>query len=177
MIFLLGLHKTGTSSLDEALNTLGYNVQQDVGTFFGDLSEDVCKQLILDNIEGTEARRGFPWNIYPEFLLEHFPDAKFILTIRDIDTWYASVRKNWPRERIPMHDFFYGDGPAQDCEAIYKQRYRDHVTHVIEVFKDRQDQLLVMDVVDGVSGWKELCQFLGKEVPDKPFPHMNKTPP
>jgi hypothetical protein len=34
------------------------------------------------------------------------------------------------------------------------------------------DKLLVFDVHEG---WKPLCDFLGKEVPDVPFPHLNET--
>ena len=25
------------------------------------------------------------------------------------------------------------------------------------------------------DGWNELCEFLGVDVPDKPFPHLNKN--
>ena len=32
------------------------------------------------------------------------------------------------------------------------------------------DRLLVFDVAEG---WGPLCAFLGKEVPDEPFPHHN----
>ena len=34
-----------------------------------------------------------------------------------------------------------------------------------------KDKLLVYNVSDG---WEPLCQFLGKDVPDCPFPHKNK---
>jgi hypothetical protein len=27
----------------------------------------------------------------------------------------------------------------------------------------------------GVDGWEKLCAFLGKDVPDIPWPHVNKT--
>jgi hypothetical protein len=34
------------------------------------------------------------------------------------------------------------------------------------------DRLLVWDVK---QGWEPLCAFLGVEVPDEPFPHLNDT--
>lgn len=39
-------------------------------------------------------------------------------------------------------------------------------------FKDRQNDLLVVDFTQG-AGWEELCGFLGRDVPDIPFPHAN----
>lgn len=33
------------------------------------------------------------------------------------------------------------------------------------------DRLLVMEL--GVDGWEKLCAFLGKEVPDEPYPKSN----
>jgi hypothetical protein len=35
-----------------------------------------------------------------------------------------------------------------------------------------KDKLLIMDIKDG---WEPLCKFLGKPVPDKPFPRGNET--
>ena len=51
--------------------------------------------------------------------------------------------------------------------------------HAIEVFNRHngevrrrfpKEQLLVYEVK---QGWEPLCEFLGVEVPDKPFPHLN----
>ena len=35
-----------------------------------------------------------------------------------------------------------------------------------------KEKLLVMDMK---KGWGPLCEFLGKPVPSKPFPHLNKN--
>ena len=35
-----------------------------------------------------------------------------------------------------------------------------------------KEDLLIWNVKDG---WKPLCSFLGKEVPDGPIPHENRT--
>jgi hypothetical protein len=34
------------------------------------------------------------------------------------------------------------------------------------------DRLLVWEVK---QGWEPLCEFMGVEVPDEPFPHLNDT--
>lgn len=36
-------------------------------------------------------------------------------------------------------------------------------------------RLLDLRLEDGLE-WKALCEFLGKDVPDEPFPHDNQTP-
>ncbi len=39
-------------------------------------------------------------------------------------------------------------------------------------FKDRPDDLLVMNICDG-DGWEVLCPFLDKPIPAVSFPHLN----
>lgn len=35
------------------------------------------------------------------------------------------------------------------------------------------DRILEFDL--GKHGWEELCTFLGKDIPQEPFPHMNQA--
>jgi hypothetical protein len=43
-----------------------------------------------------------------------------------------------------------------------------------EYFKDRPDDLLVMNICAG-EGWEILCPFLDCGIPKIPFPHKNKS--
>jgi hypothetical protein len=43
---------------------------------------------------------------------------------------------------------------------------------VVEHFRRKGRELLVMDICAGDS-WAPLCKFLGRSVPDEPFPHEN----
>ena len=63
-------------------------------------------------------------------------------------------------------------------DRVFDGRFTDPV-HAKQAFLDyidqvKQDvpaeQLLVFQVADG---WEPLCDFLGCEVPDGPFPHVN----
>jgi hypothetical protein len=47
------------------------------------------------------------------------------------------------------------------------EQYKRHNQHVQEHVN--KEQLLVFNVKEG---WEPLCQFLGKEVPTEPFPHV-----
>ena len=48
--------------------------------------------------------------------------------------------------------------------------YDLHIKNVKEYFKDRPEDLLIMNIFEG-DGWEKLCCFLSKPVPDIPFPH------
>jgi hypothetical protein len=50
-----------------------------------------------------------------------------------------------------------------------RERYRRHNAEVLEHFKDRPNDLLVMDMSRG-AGWYELCGFLRKPIPDGRYP-------
>ena len=50
--------------------------------------------------------------------------------------------------------------------------YARFVAGVEEYFKDRPQDLLIIDVTAG-EGWEKLCPFLGSPVPDVPFPKAN----
>jgi len=48
--------------------------------------------------------------------------------------------------------------------------YDLHYKNALEYFKDRPDDLLILNIPAG-DGWKPLCDFLNIDwVPDKPFP-------
>ena len=55
------------------------------------------------------------------------------------------------------------------------ERYVKHHDGVMRYFEGRND-LLVMNIVEG-DGWNKLCGFLGRPLPDVPFPHKNRAKP
>src|SRR5215204_624669 len=65
-------------------------------------------------------------------------------------------------------------------ERDFEGKFEDQ-EHAIETFERHNEEvkqrvpvekLLVYEVKEG---WGPLCEFLGVEVPDKPFPHLNDT--
>ena len=73
-----------------------------------------------------------------------------------------------------MRKWIYGVGSPQGNEAIYVKRFERHNAEVVTHFRDRANDLLVMDLTKG-DGWEKLCGFLGADVPDRAFPHANKA--
>ena len=52
--------------------------------------------------------------------------------------------------------------------------YKEHIKNVKKYFKGRPKDLLIIDFSKN-EGWKEICEFLGKDIPNSSFPHANKT--
>ena len=146
-----------------------------------------------------EATVDWPACTFYGELMERNPDAKVLLSVRDPDRWYESVRQTiyvlgritagspFSRlgfallSRLVFGRFKSGQGPMGDeiiWRGTFDGRFEDK-HHAIEVFNRHneevrrrvpQERLLVYEVT---QGWGPLCEFLGVEEPDKPFPHVN----
>jgi hypothetical protein len=136
------------------------------------------------SFKSWDAITNFGEHFYPA-LDKNFPNSKFILTIRDKKTWIKSI-KNHLNYSNAFHAFkedtnflrIFTHMSIFNCyyfdEDHFSTLYDNHLRNVKYYFKDREQDLLIIDICGG-EGWERLCQFLGKEVPDVPFPHENKT--
>lgn len=170
-VFGIGFHKTATSSLAAAFYILGYNVTGFFGAYDPDIGEHVY-DLAYDLADRFDAAQDTPWPVLYKELDERFPGSKFILTVRPADKWINSVVKHFKNQHIPIHEWIYGVRTARGNEDLYLRRFQDHNREVQEYFKDRPDDLLVMDITRG-DGWERLCPFLGQETPPFDFPSRN----
>ncbi len=106
-VFGIGFHKTGTSSLANALYVLGYNVTG----YFGVHNRDI-KDTVFDEAHVLayryDAAQDTPWPVLYKELDQWFPGSKFILTVRESDPWVRSVRKHFKKHRIQAHEWIYG---------------------------------------------------------------------
>lgn len=163
------MSKTGTSSLSAALTILGYRT-----VHYPPL--DRLRELLDD----CDAATDTPVACSFRELDRQYPGSRFILTVRDPDSWLSSarrefegraVRESWKREvRLRTYGVLEWDAVA------FLGAYHRHVRNVCSYFSSRPGYLLVLDIVAG-EGWKPLCEFLGRPIPRRPFPHENATPP
>lgn len=175
-IVCLGLFRTGTTSLQSAMEILGYTGGQGGLCNHPTLDEDVCKTWMRAEAPVCDFRRGFPWVIYPQWLADTYPDVKFIYTWRSPRAWLASAAACWPRARVRMHEWFFNtETPGVlDNEDAYHNKYLEHSIDVYDAFRNQPERLLRMNIVDREDGWDELCPFLGVPAPDVPFPYTGK---
>jgi hypothetical protein len=71
--------------------------------------------------------------------------------------------------------FGYAFGQAKTptidgLEKRARQGYREHTA----IINDLVPKEMLLEYKLG-SGWEPLCAFLGKPVPDEPFPYLNKS--
>jgi hypothetical protein len=176
-IFCIGLNKTGTVSLHEALTVLGYRSLHWGGP--------ETRRAVLRALE-----EGQPLLTYldPEFeafsdleeVTYHFdladrqyPGSKFILTTRALDDWLESRRRHVEKNQLRSADGVYqGDWLEVDMEG-WTADFRAHTARVRSYFASRPEDLLVIDITMG-DGWKPLCAFLQRPEPEVPFPWRNR---
>ena len=166
-IFGIGFSRTGTTSLTKALRLLGFDT--------------VHFPKDIDEILAHEAATDMPVaGLYRE-LDRAFPHSKFILTVRDRESWLRSCERHWRRHA----DYFASEptlldlyerllGSATFDATSFAEAAERHEHEVRAHFADRPGQLLVMNPVAG-DGWEVLCPFLGRRVPRLPFPSTNAS--
>lgn len=169
----VGFQKTGTSSLRDALQILGYRV--------GDNNHQLLWPIlrgrwarVFRKLERYDAVEDNPWPLIYKEIDAHVPCCKFILTVREPESWYQSVARHIGDLRDPMHEWIYGRGKGlpKDHKSNTLAVYNAHNSEVLTHFKDRPEDFLVLDFTQG-AGWEELCGFLGCKTPNVPFPHAN----
>lgn len=177
----VGISKTGTYSLAEALKLLGYTTIHHDKTRLNDVldgSNNAPDFLCYNDIDAVV---DIPSAYFYRELLAAYPQAKAILTVRDINDWWQSIEYHFNEVRPiydPMSQPFttllrnrvYGSHRA--TEYLFKRVYQQHIEQVQRDIDPAR--LLIMDITKG-DGWQKLCPFLGVEIPSVDFPHLNET--
>ncbi len=173
-VFGVGFQRTGTTSLSAALNTLGIKTLQFPKELYDDIDHDVIREF--------DGFTDDPVTLLYKELDKRHPESKFIHTIRDEKTWIKSIHWLLTTGKVKFKESFtkYGDefnmklfGTTEYDEKLFLETYRKYNEEVFNYFSNRSDDFLVIDLTKG-EGFEKLCPFLGKPLPDRPFPHRNK---
>jgi hypothetical protein len=181
-VFGLGLSKTGTSSLGEALKILGIKTKHyphDRKTL-AELKSGNYRLSVLEEYQGIV---DIPVAPYFAQLDRIYPNSKFILTVRDEDSWLRSIEthlcsQSGRMNKNPQYKEFaqfiwacvYGSLEFNKDRFLFV--YDTHVRNVQDYFRHRPEDLLTLDICGG-DGWEKLCAFLGLSIPKARFPHAN----
>ncbi len=202
-----GFGRTGTTSLKEALETLGFGSCYHMTEVFGNsnhgsfwLSARRGERSDWNTVLGAyEACVDWPTCTFYKELMREYPEAKVLLSIREPERWYESVRttiyelsKTIDRSVVaraiftPISFVVFG-GLSKNRGAMIEEiiwqgtfhgRFEDR-DYAINILKEHNEEvkrhvppqkLLVYDVK---QGWGPLCEFLSVPEPDEPFPHLN----
>lgn len=186
-IFCIGDNKTGTTSLTSALSMLKYRIcpekimYSDDSVYFENFQERKLDEL-FELVPQYDAFEDRPWN-HTDFyrvLDERYPDAKFILTTRNVDEWWESyerwnklidLKSKWFYKLISQ--ISYGVDSFLDHPEIVKQTFLDR-NRAIRSYFHGNPRFLEINIIEK-GKFDKLCRFLGKEALNKSFPHLNKT--
>jgi len=162
----IGLARTGTTSLCEAFTILGYR--------------RVVHNPRFEELRFADAGADNGVTIYYKYLDYKYPDSKFVFLERDVSQWLDSMKyiidkhpvlSRTDEEPIKRRMILY-ESVTFDKEK-FRQAYHRHHDDVMRYFRDRPNDLLVMNITAG-EGWEKLCPFLQLPVPDVPFPNTNQ---
>ncbi|CAO3617885.1 unnamed protein product [Cunninghamella blakesleeana] len=195
-----GFGRTSTHSLYLALEILGYNTSHMVNlgnnenydlNIFNRAFDDPNHEDEWEKIYGDyQAAVDFPICVFYKELSEKYPDAKFILTVRSAESWFKSIHKTIFKDfkeqrrelkgrRKEIYDMLlhvcFGGILEKDEDKMFDEAYmckifNDHIEDVKRTIP--KERLLIMNMGDG---WKPLCEFLEKPVPDQPYPVSNSS--
>lgn len=200
--FCIGCNKTGTTSLARAFKDHGFVVGRQRSaewlcawhyrrSEFGRLIEYCRTAQVFQDI---------PFSLSGTYRVmdEAFPGSKFILTVRDsADQWYESVVRfqskkfgkdgrvptakdlreasylypGWPYERHKMYGVADEDLFNRAKLIAYYER---HTAEVIEYFRARPEDLLVLNLAEP-GAFDAFVRFAGVDPRYEDFPWLNRT--
>ena len=180
-----GFGRTGTESMKRALDMIGFGPCYHMLEVLGrpkrsqtwvDIAHGRQKPDWDAVFEGYQATVDWPAAYFWKEIASHFPEAKILLTVRSVDSWYNSMDTTILKVLRPAED------PETVGHAVVKHAQfqndlsRENVIRTFEAHYDdvrrsvSSERLLVYELG---SGWEPLCAFLGCDVPDAPFPRGN----
>ena len=198
-----GLPRTATLTQKVALQTLGLTPCHHMVELFADLSQTPrWRQAFEGELSPAELFDGFPamvdWpgSYYYKELMEAFPEAKVLLSVRSAEGWAKSMRStildslyggeslvfhmSEARRRVDpewdacmglLQDMWTKSGLLNGAETTDEWMIEAFNRHTEEVKATvPEERLLVWSPADG---WQPLCAFLELPVPESPLPRIN----
>ncbi len=201
-----GLPRTATLTQKLALEQLGFGPCYHMVDVLSDLGRvPRWREALLGNADweelfgGYQATVDWPGAFFYQELMEAYPDARVLLSVRDGAAWEQSMERT-------IWGVLYGDLLVRDLSTA-RARVEPAWSEYIELMKEMwaksgliageadvpgsgymarameryneevkatvpPERLLVWSPADG---WEPLCEFLEVPVPEAPFPHVNDS--
>ncbi|KAL8727573.1 MAG: hypothetical protein Q9166_005979 [cf. Caloplaca sp. 2 TL-2023] len=212
-VLVIGMLRTGTLSMQAALEELGYKSTHHMHHVFQNPgSECVMWKEALDAKYKNKGRRftkkdwdqllghcqavvDVPAAAFIPELYEAYPDAKVVVVQRNPDSWYDSCSRTVIRfsSSPQLKILYFLDrwlvrrlAPMMGCllTSLFGTEKKDPVKmreNWIRGYINAYEEVRRMVPPEKrlelklEQGWEPLCNFLGNEVPKKPFPHLNDS--
>jgi hypothetical protein len=175
-VFGIGLNKTGTTSLHEALTILGFRSLHDGGP---DVHNAVKRAIddgapLLSNLDQRFDAFSDIGLLSRRFRMLHsqYPGSHFVLTLRPVDAWVDSRRRHVERNLALKAAGEYDGTFLVVDEPKWIREWDEHLQRVHTFFGGRAD-FLEIDLTERPE-WGPLCRLLGVGEPLLPFPWVNR---
>ena len=199
-----GLPRTATLTQRASLEILGLGPCYHMQNVFADMSQvgrwrDVLdgRIRVTDILDGYPAMVDWPGSYYYQELMQAYPEAKVLLSVRDGMSWARSMQRTiwglfyddtlirhvsdarmtldpvWAtfiemmKEMWRRTELLDGEATTLEFMASAMERFNAEVRATVP-----EDRLLEWSPADG---WEPLCAFLDRPVPDEPLPHINDS--
>jgi Sulfotransferase domain len=202
-----GLPRTATTTQMFALERVGVCPCYHMRDVLGDLATQLPRwEAVADGapdwdaiFPGTVSTLDWPSaRFYPE-LMERYPEAKVLLSVRSAESWVRSMKQT-------VWALYFGDSAMRrlsDARAAVDPLWDRFLKLMVRItwadasgalagdvesdaglaasmerWNDEvratvpADRLLVWDPAEG---WEPMCELLGVAVPDEPLPHLNES--
>ena len=189
-----GFGRTGTMTLRDALNRLGfgpcYHMSEVINNpHFASYWATLARGGRMDWEEvfaSYHSTVDWPGCTYWRELMQQWPQAKVILSVRDPHRWHQSVLNTIFSDAHVAR--FEGPDAHPDFQAMVRRlnqqtfdnRSQDE-EYAISIYQAHNEAVMrevppeKLLVFNPAEGWEPLCQFLGVAVPDEEFPRVNST--
>ena len=174
--------RTGTVSLTSVLDTLGFRPALHNPWSFVEIAK--CGSA-------TDATIACRFDV----LASAWPSAKFIYTIRALESWIPSIERHYGKylpaqieqdfsEPGREHMWAYREtmirlfGSVRPTRQDFLVANRRHKHRVESFFRSAPERLLTIDITSSLPGlekWARICGFLGVPVVEVPFPWLNRA--
>ncbi|PAA67445.1 hypothetical protein BOX15_Mlig032859g2 [Macrostomum lignano] len=200
-VISVGLMRTGTNSQMKAFEILlggrcyhmDYILHENrshLKLWYQASTNGLTRELADKIFCGFQATADFPACLFYKDLARIYPDARFVLSVRDPKRWATSMRGTVLRLAkviqmvltpllhliglyyiVKLKEVLFDQRLRLDLDATDEELIRIFDRHVEDVIRSiPKERLLVFRVAEG---WEPLCQFLGVPVPGVPFPRVN----
>ena len=191
-----GFGRTGTTSLKEALETLGFGPCHHAVEVLAHPAQipGWCRALAGEPVDwsivlgGYRSQIDWPGAHFWRELAAAYPAAKVIHSVRPAEAWWKSYSATIGRHLSGRRDGhlsadlqpWFDDLDDMIGRQTFGSTVLDKGAGIAAYLRRTEEvraaippsRLLVFDVTEG---WQPLCGFLGVPVPDRPFPQLNST--
>lgn len=165
-VLVLGLPKSGTSTMATMLRMLGYLVT-------GPNPNIRDLKNLKKTFDAYEAFQDYPWCFEYPVLLENI-EVKVIVLKREKESWVKSFKNSYGGENENYLSYKYMKLSKKEPDNLfydYHHKYYQEVVNFLEI-----NNLAYLEISLNSLNWRVLCEFLEKPIPKNLFGVTSKIP-